>query len=386
MKLADRVANISESVTLGLTAKAKKLAKEGIDLVSFTAGEPDFDTPKNIKNAAIESIEGGFTKYTPSSGIPELREAICGKLLKDNQLQYKPEQIIVSCGAKHSLYNLIQALCDKGDEVIIPSPYWVSYPEMVSLAEGESVFVKTKEENDFKATLNDLKKATTKKTKLFILNSPSNPTGCVYALDELRAIAAWAVDNNVFVISDEIYEKLIYDSEKHISIASLNEDIKTLTAVVNGLSKTYSMTGWRIGYLAACSEVAQAVNAMQSHSTSNPTSISQKAALEAILGDQSFIEVMKKEYLARRDYMAERLNKIKGFSCRKPRGAFYIFCNISGLGIKSDDLANRLIDEARVVVVPGAGFGDDHFIRLSFATSIANIKKGIDRLEQWAKR
>ena len=386
MKLTRRVSGIGESVTLEITSKAKKMANEGIDVVNFAAGEPDFDTPNHIKQAAIKAINEGFTKYTPSSGIPELREAISKKFKKDNNLYYPSSQIVVSNGAKHSLYNILQSICEKNDEVIIPSPYWLSYPAMVNLAEAKSVFIKTSAKNNFKITEKDLVSKITKNTKCFILNSPSNPTGSLYELDELEFIARLAVKHKFFVISDEIYEKLIYDNKKYVSIASLGTDIYGLTITVNGISKSYSMTGWRIGYAAGPIEVMKAIASMQSHTTSNPASISQKAALEAITGDQGFIDGMRSEFEKRRDLMVSSINKMKNISCTKPEGAFYIFCDISKLKESSIVIANRLLDEAKVAVIPGKAFGEDKFIRLSFAASMESISKGMDRLGEWVNK
>ena len=384
--LAKRVQDIGESVTLQITSKAKKMAKEGIDVVSFAAGEPDFDTPDFIKQAAIKAINEGFTKYTPSSGMLELREAISRKFKQDNNLDYSPEQIVVSNGAKHSLYNIFQALCEQGDEVIIPAPYWLSYPAMVNMSEAKSVFVQTSARNNFKITEKDLAAKITKKTKCLILNSPSNPTGSLYEKSELEVIACLAVKHNFFVISDEIYEKLIYGNKKYTSIASLGKDIYGLTITVNGVSKSYSMTGWRIGYAAGPLEVIKAIANVQSHATSNPASISQKAALAALAGDQKFIEGMKKEFEKRRDFMVSRINKMKNISCTMPDGAFYVFCDISKLKEGSAKIANRLLEEAKIAVIPGEPFGADSFIRLSFATSMENIKKGMDRLEGWLNK
>lgn len=386
MGLSERVLNVSASPTLAITAKAKKMKKEGIDVISFGAGEPDFDTPQHIKEAAKQALDTGFTKYTPAAGIPELKAAICAKFKQDNNLEYKPSQVIVSCGAKHSIYNALQALCQKGDEVIVPSPYWVSYPEMVKLAEATPVTVATNRENGFKVTAKDLKKAITKKTRVLILNSPSNPTGTVYDKNELFEISEIAVEKGIYVISDEIYEKILYDGAAHVSIASFNKKIYDLTIVINGVSKTYSMTGWRIGYLAGPEEVTTAINNMQSHATSNPTSISQKAALTALSGDQAFISGMVAEFKKRRDYMTKRLTNIKGFSPFVPKGAFYCFCEITKTGLSSDELAARLLDEVKVAVVPGTGFGWSNYIRFSFATGMQVIEKGLDRIEQWTKQ
>jgi len=386
MKLSRRVSDIGESVTLGITSKAKKMVKEGIDVVSFAAGEPDFDTPEFIKQAAIKAINEGFTKYTPSSGMLELREAIARKFKKDNNLDYLPAQIVVSNGAKHSLFNILQAICEKGDEVIIPAPYWLSYPAMVSLTEAKSVFVKTSRENNFKVTEKDLAAIITKNTKCLILNSPSNPTGSIYGLDELKGIARLAVKHKFFVISDEIYEKLVYDNKPYVSIGSLGKDIYDLTITVNGISKSYSMTGWRIGYAAGPIEIMKAIANMQSHATSNPCSISQKATLAGLEGDQKFILDMKTEFQARRDLMVSRIGKMKNITCIRPEGAFYVFCDISKFNESSTRIANRLLEEARVAVIPGEPFGADSFIRLSFATAVGTINKGMDRIEEWINK
>lgn len=386
MRIAKRVRDITPSATLDITAKAKKMAKEGIDIVNFGAGEPDYDTPAHIKAEAIKSIHEGYTKYTPSSGIQELKEAISKKFKADNSLDYAPSQIVVSNGAKHSLYNIFQAICEVGDEVLIPAPYWLSYPEMIRLAEGKNVFVETKKENSFKATEKEISAKITKKTKALILNSPSNPTGCVYNLDELKMIARLAIKHKFFVISDEIYEKLIYDRKEHFSIASLGKEIYGLTITVNGVSKSYSMTGWRIGYAAGPKDVMDAISNLQSHATSNPASISQKAGLAALTGDQRCVEEMRSEFEARRDIMVSRINKMENLSCVKPEGAFYVFCDISKLKMDSIKLATRLLDEAKVAVVPGEPFGAKLYIRLSFATSRQAINKGLDRIEEWISK
>jgi len=355
-------------------------------VVSFAAGEPDFDTPDFIKQAAIKAINEGFTKYTPSSGMMELREAIARKFKTDNNLNYSTAEIVVSNGAKHSLYNIFQAICQKGDEVLIPAPYWLSYPAMVSLAEAKSVFINTSLKNNFKVTEQDLTDNITDKTRCLILNSPSNPTGSLYSLDELKVIARLAVKHKFFVISDEIYEKLVYDNKPYVSIGSLGKDIFDQTITVNGVSKSYSMTGWRIGYAAGPIEIMKAIANMQSHATSNPCSISQKATLAGLEGDQKFILQMREEFQGRRDLMVSRINKMKNISCIKPEGAFYVFCDISKFKLGSAKIANRLLEEAKVAVIPGEPFGADSFIRLSFATSVGAINKGLDRIEEWANK
>ncbi len=385
MKVNQRIKGVVGSTTLAITARAKELKAQGRDIVNFAAGEPDFDTPDFIKKSAIESIQKGFTKYTPSTGTLELKEAIVRKFQKDNHLVYAPNQIVVSCGAKHCLYDLVQVIVDDGDEVIIPAPYWVSYPEMVKLAGGISRLVQTREQNGFKITPDELTKAVSKKTKVFILNSPSNPTGMLYTKKELQAIADICVANNIFVISDEIYEKLIYDDEAYTSIASLGKEIYDLTATVNGVSKTYAMTGWRIGYCAAAKEIIDYVGKFQDHTTSNPSSISQMAALAAVQAPEESIASMKEEFKKRRDLMTAALDKISGITYLRPQGAFYVFCNISKLGIGSDALAKQVLDEVGVAVIPGSGFGAEGYIRLSFATSTERIEEGVKRLGAWIK-
>ena len=386
MKLAKRVSGIEESATLNITSKAKKMARDGLDVVSLAAGEPDFDTPAHIKAAAIKAVNEGFTKYTPSSGMLELREAISKKFKNDNSLDYQASQIVVSNGAKHSLYNVFQALCEKGDEVLIPSPYWLSYPPIVSLAEATPVFIPTRKDNNFKVTEKELAAKITENTKCLILNSPSNPTGCVYDHEELEFIAKLAAKHKFFVVSDEIYEKLIYDNKKHISIASLGKEICALTVTVNGVSKSYSMTGWRIGYAAGPSDLMDAISNLQSHAASNPASMSQKAALAALTQPKGCVEEMRVEFEKRRDLMVSRIGKITNMSCVKPEGAFYVVCDMSKLRMGSVKLANRLLDEAKVAVIPGEPFGAESFIRLSFATSADLINKGLDRIEGWVKK
>lgn len=390
MKLAKRAEAISPSPTLAIDAKAKAMKKAGLDIIGFGVGEPDFDTPEHIKEAAVKAIEEGFTKYTAVAGIDELKEAICAKLQRDQGLTYTPQQIIVSSGAKHSLYNAFQVLCDEGDEVLLPSPYWVSYCEQIKLAGGIPVVVETKEDNGFKLTGEELSQAITPKTKVLILNSPSNPTGAVYSKEELETIARILVEKNIFVISDEIYEKLIYDGNQHVSIASFGEKIKDLTIIINGLSKAYSMTGWRIGYAAAHEKIVKAMTNFQSHATSNPTSVAQKAGVEALNGPEEPLAEMLKEFKKRRNYMVENLNKIPGITCLCPGGAFYVFPNVSAYygktirGKKITDstaLAEVLLEEGKVALVPGEAFGVKDYLRLSYATSLENIMEGIRRME-----
>jgi len=386
MKLSKRAQDIKPSLTLSITAKAKEMKKQGLDVVSFGAGEPDFDTMFHIKEAAKKAIDEGFTKYTATSGILELKEAICAKFRRDNWLDYEPKNIIVSAGGKQSLFNMIMVIVDPGDEVIIPVPYWVSYEEMVKIAEGKCIFLKT---NNFKINLQDLEKAITPKTKIFILNSPSNPTGAVYDEKELKQIASICLKHNIYILSDEVYEKLIY-GKKHISIASVNEKIKKLTIVVNAVSKSYAMTGWRIGYAAAEEEIVKAATRLQDHTTSNPNSIAQKAALAAINGPEDHMEKMVYEYKKRRDFMVERLNRIDGIVASRPDGAFYVFANVSKFysdEVKgSMDFCKKLLEDAYVAVIPGLAFGDDRFIRLSFATGMDHIKRGLDRLDKFCEK
>jgi len=390
MRLSKRSQAIGASPTLAIDAKAKSLKSCGIDIINFGVGEPDFDTPENIKEAAIKAIRDGFTKYTPVGGIDELKTAIIDKLKKDNGLTYEKDEIIVSCGAKHCLYNIAEALFDEGDEVILPAPYWVSYPDQILLNGALPVIVKTDEKNLFRITPELLEANISKKTKALILNSPSNPTGLAYDRKTLEAIAEIAIKHDFYIISDEIYEKLLYDGFEHVSIASLGSEINQQTIVVNGLSKSYAMTGWRIGFAAGQKEIINAMTNIQSQSTSNPTSIAQKAAVEALTGTQDFIPKMILEFDARRKYMIERLNKINGVTCINPVGAFYAFPNVSSyygknfngrLIMSSFDLSSYLLDEAKVAVVPGGAFGDDRYIRLSYATSMSNIQKGLDRIE-----
>ena len=390
MRLATRVAKIKPSETLAITAKANALKAEGRDVIGFGAGEPDFDTPANIKQAAIKAIEAGFTKYTPVGGTDELKDAIINKLKRDNSLVYKRSQIVVSCGAKHSLYNLAQALFEMGDEVIIPAPYWVSYPDIVVLAGGTPVILNTLEKDGFKINPQQLKAAITPNTRALIINGPSNPTGAAYSSEELKALAAVLLDENILIITDDIYEKILYTKYPFANIASVENKLKDRTIVVNGVSKAYAMTGWRIGYAAGPEEIIAAVNKIQSQNTSNPTSISQKASVEALNGDQSVVAMMVGEFQKRRDVIVAALNDIPNVKCLLPEGAFYVFPNVSGVygrsykGKKitgSTELIDYLLDEANVATVPGVAFGSDDHIRLSYATSLKNIEEGVKRIK-----
>jgi len=382
-RISERARNAAPSPTLGITAKFKALQGQGLDVLGFAAGEPDFDTPEPIKEAAIAALRGGQTKYTPSSGIPALRDAVCEKLQRENGLAYKPNQVIVSCGAKHSIYNLFQAILDPGDEVIIPTPYWVSYPEQVRLADGVPVFVDAPEANGFRVTAAAIEAAVTPRTKALVVNSPSNPSGAVIPEAELRAIAEVAVKHDLLVLSDEIYEHLTYGG-KHVSIASFGPEIQARTFVVNGFSKAYSMTGWRLGWLAGDADVVAAMGRIQDQSTSNPTSFAQAGAVAALRGDQGCVETMRRAFQERREVIVARLNAMPGVSCVNPDGAFYVLPNVSGLcGARfpdGDALAEHLLAEALVAVVPGSGFGVPHNIRLSYATDMRTIEEGMDRL------
>ncbi len=391
MKLADRVNKIQPSPTLAIDAKAKALKAQGVDIVGFGAGEPDFDTPTNIKEAAKRAIDAGFTRYTPVGGTDELKDAIIAKLKKDNGLDYTRSEISVACGAKHSLYNISQALIQQGDEVIIPSPYWVSYPDQIVLAGGKPVFVETDEGTAFKITPEKLERAITKNTRALILNSPCNPTGTTYSESELKAIGEVCLKHDFIIISDDIYERLLYDNLAFSNIVTAVPALKPRVMVVNGVSKTYAMTGWRIGYAAGPVEIISAMTKMQSQSTSNPTSIAQKAAVEALSGPQDAVAKMVAEFEKRRTYIVDRLNAIPGVSCFKSTGAFYAFPNFSNIYGKhfadktignSSDFAAYLLEHAKVALVPGIAFGADNYARLSYATSMENIKKGLDRIEE----
>jgi aspartate aminotransferase len=385
MELASRVTQLTPSLTLAIDSKAKALRAEGVEIYSFAAGEPDFDTPEHIKAAAEEALKNGFTKYTASSGMPELRTAISEKFKRDNGLDYKPSDIIVSNGAKQSCYNAIMAVCGEGDEVIIPAPYWLSYPDMVRLAGAEPVIVQTTQENDWKMTPRQFEEAMSPRTKMVIINSPGNPTGSVYTKEELRAIVEVAADEEITILSDEIYESLTYDGAEHVSVASITPEAKDLTITVNGFSKAYAMTGWRLGYLAAPEKIAKAIDSMQSHSTSGPCSFAQKGGLAAISGSQQCVADMREEFNIRREYMFERLSAIHNVTAVKPKGAFYMLANISKLGMTSSNFADRLLSKANVAVVPGIAFGDDRVVRLSYATGLDVIKPGLDRFEDFCK-
>lgn len=392
MDLSLKMSDIKPSSTLAITAKAKQMKADGKDIVGFGAGEPDFDTPDHIKEAAIEAINKGLTKYTPATGLVDLKKAICNKLKKDNGVTYDVSNIVVSNGAKHSLTNAFMALLNPEDEVIVPAPFWLSYPQMIKMAGGKPIIITTKKENNYKVTITELKAVLTNKTKAIILNSPSNPTGMVYSKEELEEIANFAIDNNLYVISDEIYEKLIYDNNKHISIASLGEEIYKRTIIINGVSKGYAMTGWRIGYAAAPIEIAKIMGNMQSHATSNPNTIAQMASLAAIAGSQQCVEDMKKHFEERRNYMVERLSSFSNISFIKPEGAFYVFIDISDVVGKkaygqviqdAKVLADLLLEHKSVALIPCGDFGFDNHIRLSYAIGIDSIKKGLDRIEEF---
>ncbi len=380
-----RIKDIIGSTTLAITAKANELKAKGHDVVNFAAGEPDFDTPQSIKAAAIAAIEKGLTKYTPTSGTQELKEAIAAKFKKDNHLDYKPSQIVVSCGAKHSIFNIIQVLADEGEEVLIPAPYWVSYPEMVKAAGAIPKFIPTSVKAGFKVTPADLRQYATSKTKILVLNSPSNPTGMVYTRKELEPIAGFCVKNNIFVISDEIYEKLIYDTQEYTSIAALGKDIFDLTITVNGVSKAYAMTGWRIGYAAGREDIMEYIKKFQDHATSNPASISQAAAVQALKEPEDGIRAMREEFRKRRDLMAAELKDVAQINYVLPQGAFYLFCDFSKVG-SSGQIARQILDDVKVAVIPGDSFGAPGFIRLSFATSAERIREGTKRIKDWLRQ
>ena len=392
--ISKMASQISPSPTLALDAKYKQMKKEGIPVVGFGAGEPDFETPDNIKEAAISAINAGYTRYTPASGTIELKQAIVNKVKRDTGLSYNVDNVVVSNGGKHSLTNIFMCILEEDDEVIIPSPFWVSYPEMVKMAGGKPVFLNTTEETDFKFTAEMFENLITEKTRAIVLNTPSNPTGMIYSKSELEEIAKVAVKYNIYVVFDEIYEKLIYDDAVHTNIATLGDEIKELTIIVNGMAKAYAMTGWRIGYTLSNVKLAKAMSNIQSHATSNPNSIAQAASVEALNGDQSAVGLMKKEYERRRNYMVERINSIDGVSCLEPSGAFYVFMNVKELLNKehygkfiktASELCDDLLERGLVALVPSEGFGIDGYVRLSYATSIENITAGLDRIEKYIK-
>jgi aspartate aminotransferase len=394
MPLARRTAGVVSSPTLKASTIARTLRAQGRDVVDFGSGEPDFDTPEHIKQAAIKALAEGFTKYTTPSGIDELKDAISDKLRRDNGLSYRREQIIVSCGAKHTLHNLAQVLFDPGDEVLLPSPYWTTYPTIIQMAEAVPVTLPTTEHEGFRVPIELLERRITPRTKAIILNSPSNPTGSMYSGDELATIARLAMERGLYVIADDIYEKIVFDGRVHTSIIQLMKQMPDLGILVNGFSKTYAMTGWRLGYAAGPQEIIAAMGNYQSQTTSNPTSFAQKAGIEALRGPQETIAVMVQEFEQRRNYVVERLNAMQGISCFKPMGAFYAFPNVSGTYGKrspsgsitnSSSFTEHLLQTAGVAVVPGEAFGDERCVRLSFATSMAQLHVGLDRLEQFVK-
>lgn len=392
MDFSSKAEQISPSLTLSITAKAKQMKSDGIDVIGFGAGEPDFDTPLNIQEAAVDAIRKGYTRYTAASGIPEFKNAIVEKFKRDNNLNYKSSQIIISTGAKQCLANIFEAILNPQDEVIISSPYWVSYPELVKLSNGIPVFADCTEDNNFKYTKECLEGLVTDKTKAILVNSPNNPTGAIYTKEELIVIAEFARVHDLIIISDEIYEKLNYSNSKHISIASISDDSFNRTIVINGVSKSYAMTGWRIGYAAGNENIIKLMTNIQSHTTSNPNSIAQYASVEALNGDQSTIQMMVSEFRKRRNYMVKKINSIKGICCIEPDGAFYVMINISKLKGKtfnnnlisnSIEFSKLLLNDKKVAVIPGAAFGVDDYIRLSYATSMENIVTGLDRLENF---
>jgi aspartate aminotransferase len=382
-KISKRAASLSPSLTLAIDSKAKAMKAAGEDVVGFGAGEPDFDTPQHIKDAAAKALADGFTKYTPAAGIPELRQAIADKHKKENGLTYKPSQIIVSCGGKHSCYNVIIATCEEGDEVIIPAPYWLSYPEMVKLAGATPVIIETTDKTEFKVTPEQLRAAITPRTRVFVLNSPSNPTGSVYTPDEIKALGDICVEKRVLIMSDEIYEHLLYDGAKVKSVASFSQAHYDHTIVVHGFAKAWSMTGWRLGWCAAPEPIAKAIDAIQSHSTSNPTSFAQKGAVVALTGPQDHLPKWLAEFAKRREFAFKKLNSIPGISCVNAKGAFYLFPNIAKTGLNSSDFCAKLLEQQKVAAVPGIAFGADDYLRISYATSMANIEKGLDRMEKF---
>ncbi|GKU24724.1 pyridoxal phosphate-dependent aminotransferase [Clostridium folliculivorans] len=395
MTLSKKIEALTPSITLSITAKANEMKKTGVNVISFAAGEPDFNTPKNIIDSAISAMENGHTKYTPASGLLELKKAVCKKFSDDNQLEYSSSQVIISNGAKQCLGNLFLALLNPGDEVIVPTPYWVSYPELIKIADGVPVYVQCEEADDFKYTIENLKQSLTAKTKALLINSPNNPTGTIYSKEELVEIANFAKENDLYIVSDEIYEKLIYGGEKHFSIAAVSEDTFNRTIVINGLSKTYAMTGWRIGYAAGPENVIKLMSSIQSHMTSNPNTIAQYAAIEALNSPVKLVEDMILEFERRRNYMVDKLNEVENVKIINPSGAFYVMVNISyylkkkfGETIIEDSkmFSELLLETSAVATVPGIAFGLDDYIRLSYATSIDNIEEGVKRLKSFINK
>ncbi|QED50159.1 pyridoxal phosphate-dependent aminotransferase [Cytobacillus dafuensis] len=391
MHLAQRVKALTPSSTLAITAKAKELKEQGYDVIGLGAGEPDFNTPQHIIDAAVQSMNEGHTKYTPSAGLPALKKEIVKKFKDDQGIDYDPSQIIVASGAKHALYTLFQALLDEGDEVIIPTPYWVSYPEQVKLADGIPVYIEGKEENEYKITPEQLMSAITDKTKAVIINSPSNPTGMLYSEEELRALGEVCLNHNILIVSDEIYEKLVYGEFKHVSIAEISPELKEQTIIINGVSKSHSMTGWRIGYAAGNKDLIQAMTNLASHSTSNPTTTAQYGAIAAYSGSQKMLKDMQEAFENRLNIIYEKLIAIPGFSCIKPQGAFYLFPNVKVAaeltGFQNvDDFSKALLEDAMVAVIPGSGFGAPNNIRLSYATSLELLEKAVDRIHQFVEK
>ena len=384
--IAKNVAELSPSMTLSITSQAKALKKQGVDVVSFGAGEPDFNTPAHIVAAAVQALSDNQTRYTESSGLLELREALSAKFVMDNNLQYDPSQISVNCGAKHSCFNAIAAVVNPGDEVIIPAPYWTSYPEMVRLVGGVPVVVETKREYGWKMTPDEFEDAMSPMTKMIILNSPGNPTGAVYTRDELEKIAEIAIGEDIVVLSDEIYEKLVYAGQEHISIASLSKEIYDLTITVNGFSKAYAMTGWRLGYTAAPKRIAEAIDTIQSHTTSNATTFAQYGAIAALSGDQQIVVDMREEFDVRRQYMMSRLSAIKNVRVVEPLGAFYFLVDIEPMAIKSVNFCEKLLSKQKVAVVPGVAFGAEYTVRFSYATGLDVINTGMDRFEEFCSQ
>jgi len=395
MNFSKKAMQIQPSITLAISAKAAEMKANGIDVIGFGVGEPDFNTPLNIQEAAIKAIRDGYTKYTPASGIKELKKAVANKFWKENNLYYSESQIIISTGAKQCLANLFQAVLNPNDEVLIQTPYWVSYPELVQLADGIPVFIKTEEKDNFKLSIDKLEAAVTERTKMIIVNTPNNPTGTVYNKEDLMLIADFAKKHDLIILADEIYEKLIYGDEKHISIAGLSEDAYKRTVLINGVSKSFAMTGWRIGYAAGSEEIIKLMSNIQSHTTSNPCSIAQYASLEALTGPIDAQIEMIKEFKKRRNYMTEKVDSIKGVSCIEPMGAFYVMLNISKLLNKEVEgelikdsiiFSKSLLEHAKVAVVPGIAFGADDYVRLSYATSLENIVEGLSRIEKFVKK